>query len=401
MSAAPHHGFPSMQQLLAVREVCSQGSTNAAAKTLCRSQPAISQAIARMESYFGTTLFIRRASGMEPTAAGTIAWRRLVRALDHLAVGFGELAEPGRLYVIGGAQLVALEAVAEAGGFGAAARATGLTRASLHRACRALERTLHMALFEKTSHGLECTRAGEALARRVSLADVELQQARNEIEGMNPAGQARIVIGAMPLARTSLVPEAVLQFAALHPNHVLTILDGPYETMLAALRRGTADLLVGALRQPLPSNDVVQEHLFDDLLTIVVRAAHPILARSADPFTLREYPWIAPRIGTPLRKHFDGLFEGFGPPAGLVECNSLSAARALLRTSNYAMLLSAHQVGPDLDSGALALLPHPRGTVLRRIGMTTRKDWHPTEVQAQFLGILRAVGRRAGASDTV
>lgn len=392
------NGLPSVQQLLAVREVYSKGSTTAAAKTLFRSQPAISQAIAQMEKRFGTLLFVRTAGGMEPTPAGTIALRRVMRALDHLAVGIGEPAAPGELCAIGGAQLLALEAVAEAGGFGAAARATGLSRARLHRACRALERTLRAALFETTSHGLECTRAGEALARRISLAASELQQARNEITGMNHADHARIVIGALPLARTSLVPDAVLRFAALHPNHVVTILDGPYETMLAALRRGAADLLVGALREPLPSNDVVQEPLFDDLLAIVVRAAHPILARCADPLTLREYPWIAPRMGTPLREHFETLFEGFGRPNGLVECNSLSAARALLRTSNHVMLLSAHQVGPDLDSGALALLPHPQGTVLRRIGMTTRKDWHPTDVQAQFLDIMRALGRRSGAS---
>jgi LysR family transcriptional regulator of gallate degradation len=389
--------LPSVQQLMAVREVYLKGSTNAAAKRLFRSQPAISQAIAQMEKHFGTLLFVRSAAGMEPTPAGTVALRRVVRALDHLAAGIGEPAAPGKLYAIGSAQLLALGAVADAGGFGAAARATGLSRASLHRACRALERTLSAALFETTSHGLKCTRAGEALARRISLAACELQQARNEIAGMNHAGHARIVIGAMPLARTWLVPDAVLRFAALHPNHVVTILDGPYETMLAALRRGAADLLVGALREPLPSNDVVQEHLFDDLLAIVVRAAHPILARSADPLTLREYPWIAPRIGTPLREHFEALFARFGRPAGLVECNSLSAARALLRNSNHLMLLSAHQVGPDLDSGALALLPHPQGTVLRRIGMTTRKDWHPTEVQAQFLGIMRTLGRRSGA----
>jgi LysR family transcriptional regulator of gallate degradation len=390
--------FPSVQQLLAVREVGSQGSTSAAAKTLFRSQPAISQAISQMEKHFRGVLFGRTANGMEPTPAGTIALRRVVRALDHLAVGVGEPATPGKLYAIGGAQLLALKAVAEAGGFGAAARLTGLSRASLHRACRALEQTLGKRLFETTSHGLECTRAGEALARRVSLAADELRQARNEIEGMKHAGHARIVIGAMPLARTSLVPEAVLQFAGLYPNHVVTILDGPYESMLAALRRGAADLLVGALRNPLPSHDVVQEHLFDDLLAIIVRAAHPLLARSADLLTLREYPWIAPRIGTPLREHFETLFEGFGRPAGLVECNSLSVARALLRRSNHVMLLSAHQVGPDLDSGALALLPHPQGTVLRRIGMTTRKDWHPTQVQAQFLDIMRSLGRLSGAS---
>jgi LysR family transcriptional regulator of gallate degradation len=396
----PKLPFPGVQLLLALRAVQAHGSTSAAAVALFRSQPAISQAIAQMEKHFATDLFVRTSTGMATTPAGEVVLRRVLRALDHLAAGIGPTA-PRQLFAIGGAQLLALEAVAQAGGFGVAARATGLSRAGLHRACRALERTLGAALFETTSHGVVCTRDGAALARRVSLAAAELQQAHTEIAASSSSGNARIVIGAMPLARTSLVPDAVLQFAAFHPNHVVTLLDGPYETLLAALRRGAADLLVGALREPSPGNDVVQALLFDDPLAIVVRRGHPLLSQPllcqpvVDAHALQAYPWIAPRVGTPLREHFETLFEGIGHPAGIVECNSLSVARALLRTSDHVMLLSAHQVGPDLDSGALALLPHPQGTVLRHIGITTRKDWHPTAVQAEFLAILRALGTGA------
>lgn len=395
--------FPSLLQLTALREVGTQGTTSAAARTLFRSQPAITQAIAAMEKRFDVALFVRTARGMTLTTAGQTALRRVERALAFLTEGIAgrSAGGPANPHAISGSQLLALAAVVQTGGFGAGARLVGLSRASLHRSCRALEETLGMPLFETTSHGLEPTREAEALARKVELASAELRQAAAEIAALSGRRNARIVVAALPLARTSLVPEAVLRFAARHPKYTVTILDGPYESMLKALRHGSADLLVGALREPAPSNDIVQEHLFDDPLAIVVRVGHPLLAsRGTNALHLRAFPWVAPRLGTPLRIQFEQLFAGIDLPNGVVECNSLSAARALLRVSDYVMLLSAHQVQPDLLAGTLKLLPHPGGSVLRRIGITTRVGWHPTTIQEEFLSLVRdaATSARAQAS---
>jgi LysR family transcriptional regulator, regulator for genes of the gallate degradation pathway len=189
-----------------------------------------------------------------------------------------------------------------------------------------------------------------------------------------------------------LVPRALLEFSWQHPEHAVSILDGPYESMLAALRRGAADVLIGALRDPTPSDDVVQEHLFDDPLSIVVRAGHPL--DRATPLTvaaLAAFPWIAPRPGSPLRRQFDALFERLGPrqTAAPIECNSLVAARAILLASERVMLLSAHQIHHELETGQLAALPHPLGEITRSIGLTVRRDWRPTAVQAQLLDGLR------------
>src|SRR5256885_17023221 len=83
--------------------------------------------------------------------------------------------------------------------------------------------------------------------------------------------------------------------------------------MLAALRRGTADVLVGALRDPIPFEDIVQEHLFDDPLAIVVGAQHPLVGRGGPTLAaLARFPWIAPRRDSPLRRHFDALVGRLG-----------------------------------------------------------------------------------------
>jgi DNA-binding transcriptional LysR family regulator len=380
-------------------------SVSAAARAAHLSQPAVTQAIASLERDFQRPLFARTAQGMEPTEAGRLCAERAARVLQRIADAVAAATPQtsgsrGSLHGITSRQLHALVAVVESGSFGAAARTHDMTRATLHRAGRELERRIGARLFETTSHGLSPTREALRLCRQLQLAFAELAQARAEVAALGGSERGKTVIGAMPLGRSFIVPEAVLQFAARRPGHQISILDGPYESLLDALRRGRADVLVGALRESVPT-DVVQEVLFEDPLAIIVRKGHPLVRmsssrRGAPPAdALADFPWIAPRPGSPLHRHFDRLFRGATktPPAAAIECNSLIAARALLLGSDRAMLLSAQQAHHELAAGDLIALPHPAGRVVREIGLTRRLDWQPTAAQAELLKTLRMVAR--------
>jgi LysR family transcriptional regulator of gallate degradation len=396
--AKPARALLNLRHLAVFREVARRGSVAAAARAVFLSQPAATQAVAAVEEHFGTPLFERKPTGMVLTAAGQTCLVRVERALGELHDGAPESRRPGpspgttRGMTV--TQLEALIGVVGHGGFALAARAIGMDRPTLHRAARALEHTIGAPLFERTSFGLRANRDGERLAEHAQLAFTELAQARAELAALEGIETGRTVIGVMPLARSFLVPKAVLEFVSLHPSHTVSLLDGAYESLLAALRTGGADFLVGALRDPAPTDSVVEEPLFDDPLAIVLRAGHPLAQqRSPGVRTLARYPWIAPRTGSPLRRQFDQLFAaGHCPaPLGLIECNSLVAARAMLLHSDRVMLLSAHQVEQDLASGLLTTLPHPGGRIIRRIGLTLRRDWHPTRAQRELLRLLRDV----------
>jgi LysR family transcriptional regulator of gallate degradation len=295
-------------------------------------------------------------------------------------------------------QLGALGAVVELGNFSAAARARHTSQSSVHRAARELERTLGLPMFERTSFGVMPTRHAQKLARRVRLAFSELSQAQAEIRELQGAGSGRTVIAALPLARSYLVPAALLQFSQSHPHHGVEIIDGTYANLVAGLRSGESDILIGALRDPAPAADLVQEHLFDDPLAIIARARHPLAGRRPSAASLRRYHWIAPRRGSPLRTQFDALLASGGGITASLECNSLAAARAFLLESDRLMLLSAHQIHYDMQAGLLVALPHPSGNVVRPIGLTLRRDWRPTAIQEQLLDTLRRVAREAGAA---
>lgn len=395
------HSNLSLRHLVVFKEVARSGAVSAAARSLHLSQPAATQAVAAVERYFGGRLFDRTSAGMTPTMVGRRCLERIERALAELR---GAMAELPRFSAVRTeraltlCQLEALIALLKHGSFRAAAKALGIAVPTLHHAARTLEQISGTALLERTSFGLRLNRDGERLARYAGRALSELQQARDELSARYGEERGRTVIGAMPLTRSGLVPSAVLQFRARCPLHTVEVLDGPYEIQLRALRDGSADVLIGALSQPAPASDVFEEPLFDDPLTLVVRAEHP-LTRGAAPEVsqLARYPWIAPRLGTPLRRHFEALFAGSGVscPTGTIDCNCLVAARAILQCSDCVMLSSAHQVRADVKAGMLATLPHPLGRVVRTIGLTRRVGWQPTEAQQVLLQLLRVAAQQA------
>jgi DNA-binding transcriptional LysR family regulator len=391
-----------IRHLQVAREVGRQRTISAAARKIALSQPAITQAIAALERAFGASLFNRSNAGVAPTPAGRLFIERIERAMDHLREAIVDtirstpreaaphLARIERAMTT--AQLKALVAVVEQGSFSQAARAAGVSQPTVHRAARELERLLGLPLFERTSFGVQPTREAERLARGAKLAFAEIEQARAELAPFGGGEGGRTVIGAMPLAQSFLLPPALIEFTHEHPRHAVAILEGSYDNLVAELRSGTADFLIGARRDPLMFKDLVQEHLFDDELAIVVRAGHPLLRqRRVTVRSLAKFSWIEPRRESPLHERFDTLFRDAGVPTpqSTIECNSLVAARSLLLESDRVMLLSVHQIHYDLAVGLLAALPHPQGRVTRAISLTTRIHWRPTQAQRDLLDVLR------------
>jgi LysR family transcriptional regulator of gallate degradation len=390
---------PNLRHLQAFLEVVALGGINAAATKMHLTQSAVTQAIAAVERHFGVSLFTRSSTGMHPTPAGTVCAERIERALTQLREAMEELATREREQLfrhVTAAQLTSLIKLVEFRNFTHAAKALGVSQPTIHRAARTLERSLGAELFEKTSYGVVPTREAEKLSQRAHRAFVEIAQAQADIDALRGRDSGSTVIGAMPLARSFLVPKALIQFTREHSEHAVSIMEGTYEHLLAALQAGHADFLIGALRELRPSADIIQEHLFDDPLSIVMRARHPLAKRRKLSATdLTGYPWIAPRSSSPLRAHFEAMFTklGVASPRPPIECNSLIAARALLMESDLLMLSSMNQVHYELQAGMLVALPHPAGKIVRGIGLTVRRDWRPTQAQARLIAILRETSK--------
>ncbi len=257
---------------------------------------------------------------------------------------------------------------------------------------REIETLCQQRFFQRSPIGVEPTWQARKLARYASLFFAELQQGFEEVGEQQGLMAGSLRVGSLPLARTQLVPHAVIRLLKEFPDARISIIDGPYDEQLHSLLNGQLDIIVGALRDPSPSTEIKQELLFNDPLRIVVRPEHPLAARSAkNTRELRTFDWIAPRRNTPAREVFSRFFssKGLTPPERVIECSSLAATRSLLLESDRAALLSARQVELEVQMGLLAVSPQRLPGTSREIGLTLRKDWCPTRLQQHFLALLR------------
>jgi DNA-binding transcriptional LysR family regulator len=229
----------------------------------------------------------------------------------------------------------------------------------------------------------------------VNLATSELEAGLDELAALVDAGAGRLAIGALALPRARIVPDALARFAVDYPTFRVSVTEGAYAELISELRTGAVDLVVGALRNPPPSPDLVQEALFVDDLFIVARAGHPLAGPQAPaPEDLARFPWVVGARGAPMRAIWESLFKDRAHPATWVASPSTFLARRLLIQGDWLALMSLDQFSLEGGFGLLAAVGPALPGSGRRIGVTTRQDWRPTAAQAAFLDALRAVSAR-------
>ena len=401
-------GYPNLRHIRLLEAAVRLQSISLGADAVHISQPAASQALAKLERIFGVKLLERQGNGICATPEGEIVNRRGQRALDHIREATQRISAKSRM-ARGLAydrlesratitHLRALQAFSETGSFTAAAGYLSQTEPSVQRAAREIERIGGVPLFEGSHRNIFLTPEGSLVAAKASLALREIDTAHEELREHAGLFDGRLLIGTLPLARTSIVPTAVVDAIAAYPRARVEILDGSYDTLTHLLSIGRIDMLIGALRVEELPKGLQQMPLFEDELSIVARADHP-LVRVGRPTVedLTAFPWVVARAGTPNRAIFDRLSESMRlnrGGEGYIETGSLVALRGILKESDYLTLLSKHQVSWELESGALAVVEFPVPDTARTIGLTTRKGWEETRLQKDFVAALRrSVGR--------
>ena len=394
-------GFLNIRHMRVFVETARTGSVSTAADLCHLSQPAATQAISSLEANFGTALLIRKRQGSTLTTCGTLVERRTRAALKHLRDGAkNALREAGNKAVrrqnfelsVTASQLRNLIAIANTGSFTVAARSLGLSQPTVHRTARNLEAVAGMPFFTASPSGVRLTAAADAFMRGAKLAQSELKQAVEDISRETGEECGTFVLGSLPLARTAIVPKAIHAMVSTVEGFQVRVVEGRYAELLRSLREGDIDCLIGALRHPIPADDIEQELLFQDALAIVAHPSHPLVDQRM--ITLGdtvEFPWIAPPKETPAGQYlFDTLqiHKRAETPVRVVS-SSMAVLRGVLAEGPYVSIVSQHQIKLDEALGTIAVLDVPLSGHVRDIGLTYRRDWTPTETQSLFIEYLR------------
>ncbi len=361
------------------------GSVTAAAKKLNRAQTSVTKALQNLEQSIGVVLFERSTRGVKLTPFGDVLLAGARQAFHTFRdssnlfppIKLKRSASTARFFNMDVSEkwLEAFLAVISHGNISVAASALDLSPTAVSSSLRKIEDCLDTALFERTANGLEPTLIADALSSHIRLAQNLLRHSLDEISSMRGNHTGQVMVGTLPLSRTQILPDAIIALLEKHPDVDVATTESPYPDLVAGLRSGDVDFLLGALRGS-RDEDIEEKPLFEDPLSIIVRTHHPLIRKKNVTWSdMLRYPWILPRHGTPTRALFEHSLkvEGKQAPEHVIETSSFITLRRLLMNSDRITVLSARQIAYEQEYGMLTTLPIELRDTQRAIGITRRK----------------------------
>ena len=260
-----------------------------------------------------------------------------------------------------------------------AATAANMTQPAASKMLSELEQLLGTALFERLPRGVAPTPFGEIMIRRARAALAEMNLAHQEVMTLLSGLNGRVAVGTVLTPATGLLPAAVLQLKSVYPKlHVAIEVDAS-KALLARLRSGQLEMMVGRILEPEASGELNFEPLSDEPHCIFARTGHPLESRGdltlAD---LADAGWILPAQGSILRDRLTALFlsAGLDLPEQTIETTSLPMITQLLAQSDMVVALPREVVRTHVEHRLLVALPIELELRLDPYGIVTRRH-HP------------------------
>jgi molybdate transport repressor ModE-like protein len=159
-----------------------------------------------------------------------------------------------------------LKEVADHGSFSAAAESLSYTQSAVSQQIAALEREAGTQLVTRGSRGIKLTEAGEALVKHADAILTRLADAEAELEAIAGLRGGRLRLAAFPTVGATLMPLAIANFRARHPDIELTVRQLEPEDSIPMLKAGELDiaLTIEPSARPEDQEGIESQFLLDD-----------------------------------------------------------------------------------------------------------------------------------------
>ncbi len=193
----------------------------------------------------------------------------------------------------------ALQALAEEGSFGRAARRLGYTQSAISQQIATLERIIGEQLVERPGgpRPVYLTEAGELLLRHADSIVARLRAAQADLQALRAGERGRLRVGTFQSVGARVLPEIMRQFTAAWPAVEVELVEMDDEEIERALERGELD--VGFVLLPVVDAPLETIELLRDPYVLVVQAGSPFAVATRAP-KLKEiavHPLVSFRSG--------------------------------------------------------------------------------------------------------
>ena len=283
------------------------------------------------------------------------------------------------------ASLNAFVAVAEQGGFSAAAEQLHLTQPAVSKRIALLEASLGVRLFDRLGRQVLPTEAGRLLLPRALQMLAEAEAARRALADLGQDIGGRLSLATSHHIGLHRLPALLRRFSAGHPRVALDIRFVDSEQAYAQVLQGEVELAVTTLG---PSEPPLQAStVWDDPLCFVVAPDHP-LARQArvSLADLAAHPAVLPDPGTFTHRIVAETFARRGLSLKLrMTTNYLETIKMMVSVG-----LAWSALPRIMADVQVQVLPVPGVQLARRLGYVVHGGRTLSRAAQAFIGLLQA-----------
>lgn len=291
-----------------------------------------------------------------------------------------------RIDVLG---LQAFVSIAERGSFNGAATHLNLSQTALSHRIRKLEDSLATTLFERTTRQVMLTPAGAALLPRATKIFADLGEAISEVRGTSTAAQEPVVLGCLPTIAMQILPRAMQDFKATHPDVMVKVHDSSATEIAARVLSGEAEFgitVATAGRWDLDMAAIAREPFVLVCHRSLPAAAHPVLTWAQ----LQEMPLVRISAETGNRILID---DALGARRETMrwqyEVQRVTSAVSLVRSGIGAAIVP--QLAFDvIEADDIVAIPLRSPAVSRTLVLVTRKGAPLRPATSALLKLLTA-----------
>ena len=178
-------------------------------------------------------------------------------------------------------QLIAFISVADNGSFTRASEQMHLTQSAVSGLIKELESSLGIVLFDRTTRQLSLSVVGHHLLPQARRILNEMQLFENEASSLTSLAQGQVRLAVSQFAASSM-PAVIAQFAKVHPDISVSLLDCSAENVLEHIQNIEVDLGVGTERGFMESEDDISADLLYQLPFCVVIPDSHVLAQKSE-----------------------------------------------------------------------------------------------------------------------
>ncbi len=285
-------------------------------------------------------------------------------------------------------RLRAFVAVAEQGGFSAAAAHLFKTQPAMSQAVAALEGELGVRLFHRLGRKVVLTEAGRVLLGHAREAFGILAQARACIEGLAELRTGHLAIGTSDTTACYILPPVLREFRARYPGVEIGVSNRPSPVTVQHVLSRQVD--VGIVTLPVSSSRLIVQELVsrEDVLIVSPRSA--LAARRR--MRLRDMagvPLLLLDRGSSTRAFIDDQFRAAGiEPTIVMELASIEVIKQLVRLDFGASIVPAAAAGREVREGRLRVKRIFARKDARRLGVVYPAKGFLSPAAQEFVGLL-------------